>query len=454
MKRKPVYLLAIILLLVMAGCNKYFMEEPELWITYDPIDGYVEPSDTAEVGRQFTNVSYPFTIQGKDETGKWGRHVVHGYFGRSKAYWMPLDQMIYVGHEYLEQEEEMETYVVKTKDLPLYRHPKANKKDVIKPSLQQGDTVQVTARVNGWAHIRKFQYNRTAYSSNRYGWVTEKNLEGIGMMAAASLDESAYRKAEKRVEDRKEAERVERAERRGIDVQSEEFQKVKKTYSFYEKIYRIIAIVALVLWLLFRGAAKRRNEKGKNFLLLLLAPALYVCAHFCDGPSWFFAIAIPIMVYVVLYPLLYLRNARLFEYLYVLLSLAAGGYYLYEFSKGGTAIWVLIVLGVAVVLIALGILVRISDDICPLCGYFAGHDSGPRTQVGSRTSVSHNPYEELTHTTKEKIGNTTYITDHYVRGTKTTTTTTNNFEVVRTCWRCGHQFKNFFSETHRSYSYS
>lgn len=437
----------------MMGCNKYLLEEPELWITYDPIDGYVEPSEDAEVGRQFTNVSFPFTIQGKDVSGKWGRHVVHGYFGRSETYWLPLDQMIYVGHEHLDTEEEMETSVVTAKDATLYKHPKADKKDVIKPPLHQGDTVQVTARVNGWSHIRKFQYNRTAYSSNRYGWVADKDLKGIGMLAAANLDESAYNKAERKVEERKEAKRVERAKRRGIDVESEEFQKVKKTYSFYEKIYRIIAIVSLVLWLVFRGAALRRDEKTKNFLLLLIAPALYICGYFCDGPSWFFALAIPIMVYVVLYPLLYLRSAKLFEILYVLVSLVAGGFYLYQFSKGGTAKWVLILLGIAVVLITLAILVRISDDICPRCGYFAGHVSGPRTQVGpSKTSVRNDTYKTLTHTTTETVGNTVYITDHYKTGVKTTTTTTTNYEVVRTCGRCGHQFKNFFSVTNKSYS--
>lgn len=434
---------AALMFFAMVSCsiNIRQYEDRELWISYDPINVYTAPDESAEVARQYSDLTRPLTIEGKDETGKWGRYVVYGNFFNNETFWIPLEKMIYVGREDLD--EVMETYVVRTKETHLYRHPKADQKDVIEPSLYEGDTVQVTAQANGWVHVRKFQYDRTSYSSNRYGWVALKDLQDIGLLAANDVDESAHGKAQKIKEEKQEAKRVERAKRRGVDVESEDYQRLKQSRSFYQMVYRIIGIYALVVWLFFKRGASYRGKAGDVKLILFLAPLLFVCSYFSQGPSWFFALLLPVMVYVLLYPFLYIRNAGFYKFLYPVVCLVAGGFYLYQFSKEGPEKWVLILLGIAVVVISLIIIVRVADDICPRCGYYAGHYSGTPQQVGqSRVRVEHNPYKEYTHTTTEQVGRKTVITEHYVSGVNTTTTTETDYKIDRRCMKCGHVFLN------------
>ena len=154
------------------------------------------------------------------------------------------------------------------------------------------------------------------------------------------------------------------------------------------------------------------------------------------------------MIFVVIYPLIFIKNAKPFIFIDLLASLAAGGFYLYLFSKEGVATWVLILLAVGAIFVTLAVLGYFTDDICDHCGYYADHISGSRHQVGAtRRSVSHNTSESLDHTTTEKRGNTTVITNYYTTHTSTTVTEKTDYEVERTCINCGGKYKNRFTIT-------
>ena len=430
------FLSTIILLFVMSACGFEFdikKGPSEYWITYDPINGYKEPSETSEVVKEFTNTSFPFEITGKDATGKWGKHVIHGYFG-SQTVWMPLDQMFYAGSD--DYSEELDTYVVKVKEMRLHKHPKNDKKEEAWELLHQGDTLQVTDRVDGWLHVRKIQYRRTAYASNRFGWVPENTLQQIETLSSDEVDKSAYRKAEKREEERREERNVKR-------FGEENSKKISKAHSIYGRLCQWLGIFSIIIWLIFRRPAANRGVKFDLVVVLILGLLLIVSGWLIKGPSWFFALLIPIMVFVALYPLLYLRSGLIFEILYPLVSLALSGIYLYLYSNQASKIWVLIILGAIAVVITFIVFFKISDDVCPICGYYANHHSDAPQQVGpSRTSVSTNPYKRYVKTTTEKSGNTTIITDHYETGTTQTVTTTTNYKILRTCARCGATFTN------------
>lgn len=96
-------------------------------------------------------------------------------------------------------------------------------------------------------------------------------------------------------------------------------RRLKQSRSFYQMVYLIIGIYALVVWLFFKRGASYRGKAGDVKLILFLAPLLFVCSYFSQGPSWFFALLLPVMVYVLLYPFLYIRNAGFYKFLYPVL---------------------------------------------------------------------------------------------------------------------------------------
>ena len=395
MKRLALLLGALALTLSVSSCKP---KVHEYWISSDKVTAYKAPSDNAPVIRDlYTFV--PVEVVEKDSTGQWGR-VRLNYLLFKKSAWLPLNQMTYCGSDNLE--EELETCVVKPETLQLYKSPKANK-DNVRSSLQQNDTVQITARNGNWVHVRclKYSYGKLDEPSSKYGWVAENQLQSIGALTNEVLSDAETEKTNKM-----------------IDAKTEQrfSPNMVNVHRIYAKACKWIgwATAAIVLVLLIPAI---RRTKGLALLWILLIGALLVfMGTKCVVPSWYFAFMIPLMVYVVCYPLLYIdRTTSLFAYLLFGLTLLAAGYYLYLYTNIPKHDSILVYRIIQCVLL-LGVCVAIvyviwngrNEDICPYCGRYAIHET--ESTKTERAKVS----EGVERRTELKDRKKNYVDGHWV----------------------------------------
>ena len=422
MKRAIPVLAFLLMLFACIGCKKPI----EIYMAYDPLNGYEEPSLESEVVHYWTNYGGEWEILEKDSTSQFGRIRLDKYFFRHEDQWMPLDEMVYAGST--DPDERLETFVVIPEEIHPYHHPKVDKNDTDILAFFKGDTVQGTARVNGWVHIRKFRYNRTEYSSNIYGWVPEKELTKIDTMTMGELEEIAYQKA------------WDKEEKNMAKTYLPGMRKIHQTYA---DVCEWISGFALIFWLVFLIPARRRGEDIVNKTLLWLFVLLTTTWWFCTKPSWYFALQIPLMVYVGMYPMLYFRPlAFLYRFLYPLASLGGCAYYLYYLTNGWSRTVVLIVLAVLTVAMTFAIVKLVTKDICPHCGYFTAFHPRTTELVDSSTSTRADRY-------KTKVGENTVggvTTEYYTSDTRDVSTTTNFFVDTCICAKCGKKFKYHHSE--------
>lgn len=427
MKKTISFLAFLLMLLVFFGCKK----PTEIYMAYDPLNGYEEPSLESEVVHYWTNYGGEWEILEKDSTGQFGRIRLAKYFFRHEDQWMPLDQMVYAGST--DPNERLETFVIIPGELHPYHHPKVDKNDTDIFAFFQGDTVQGTARVKGWVHVRKIKYNRTEYSSNIYGWVPEKELTKIDSMTMGELEEIAYQKAWAKEE---------------TNLSKYYLSGMRGIHETYRDVCEWISSFAFFFWLVFLIPARRRGEEWVNKSMLLLFVLLTTTWWFCAKPSWYFALQIPLMVYAGLYPLLYFRIFAVFyRFLYPLASFGACGYYLYYMSNGWSRIVVLIVLAVLMVAMTLAIVKFLSMDICPHCGYFCAFHSKKKTLLDSDTSVNTKSITSKVGEKTETRGNVKVTTEYYQTSDYDEETTTEYYEDTCYCARCGKQFKYSYSKT-------
>lgn len=427
MKRAIPVLAFLFMLFACIGCKKPI----EIYMAYDPLNGYEEPSFDSEVVHHWTNYGGEWEILEKDSTGKFGRIRLDEYFFRHEDQWMPLDQMVYAGST--DPDERLETFVIIPQEIHPYHHPKVDKNDTDIFAFFKGDTVQGTARVKGWVHIRKIRFNRTEYSSNIYGWVPEKELTKIDTLTMGELEEIAYQKAWDKEEE---------------NMAKTYLPGMRKIHQMYADVCEWISSFGLIFWLVFLIPARRRGEDVVNKTMLLLFILLTTTWWFCTKPSWYFALQIPLMAYVGLYPLLYFRpSAFLYRFLFPLVSLGGCAYYLYYMTNGWSRTVVLIVLAVLMIAMTFAIVKLIAKDICPHCGYFTAYHSRKTELVDSSTSTSSEQYTTKVGESTETRGNAVVTTEHYTSGTRDVQTKTDFYEDTCACARCGKPFKHYYSKT-------
>ena len=430
LRNKTGFLVASVALLIsLVGCTSK-PERVEYWMSYDDIDLMASPSDTAAVVKQLNGRVSPFNIEQRDSTGEWGLYVVsRGAFSKIVKGWLPLKDMIYAGSD--DPDERYEAYVVKPKDLPMYRHPRVNKKDVY-GSIHAADTVLATANLGKWMHVYHTKFSQTGRQAEHYGWVQTSQLQKIDSMSRNQLtDNSLATSITAKAKDSEEAKYL-------------EFK--QQNHVVYSRIGVIVGYIALAMAVIMLVPAIKRKKFWDIVLLVVIGLVLIAFSQSQQVITWWYSFAVLLMALVLCYPLLYFRTSAWFGYIFVGLVLAGVGYYvllctnLLHFNLWRLLLFLLLLAIVA--LLAHFIYKRIERDICPHCGYYARHSRDGRRQVGSTTSHGTETKDEFVKTTREKIGNTEYITDHYNRVTYDTKTTTRFFEVDRTCMRCGETFQN------------
>ena len=428
MKRLLFLSCMLTLMLGSMGCQK---KVHEFWISEDKVTAYKAPSENAPVIRDlYTFV--PVKVVEKDSTGQWGR-VRLNYILFKKSAWLPLNQMTYCGSDNLD--EELETCVVKPETLQLYKSPKANK-DNVRSALQQNDTVQITARANNWVHVRclKYSYGKLDEPSSRYGWVAENQLQSLGVLTNEVLSAAETEKTSKMV-----------------DAKTEDrfSPKMVNIHHIYAKAFKYVGWATAAIVLLLLIPAHRRNKILALLLMLPIVALLVFMGTKCVVPSWYFAFAIPLMVYVVCYPLLYSDSTTsLFAYLLFGLTVLAAGYYLFLYTNvlKHDSIFIyriiqcVLLLGVCVAIVFV-IWNKRNEDICPHCGRYAIHET-VSTQT-DRSKVS-----EGVERREHKVGSSSgvvdgqWVTTDYVKEVVYDTEQWSETKThTRKCVKCGNSFK-------------
>lgn len=419
-----------ILLLSLAGCTGK-PERVEYWMSYDDIALLASPSDTAAVVKQLDGRVSPFNIEQRDSTGEWGLYVVsRGTFSKIVSGWLPLKEMIYGGSD--NPDERLEAFVVKSKELPAYKHPKVNKKDRY-VTLHQGDTILATAKSGNWIHMYYTKFGQTGRQREDYGWVQASQLQKIDSLTRQGVREQMLAKSVTARANDKE----------GVDYL--EFR--QKSHTVYQNIGIVIGYLGFAIALGFAFFAICRKKFWDVVILVVMGVLVLGFSQAILVSTWWYAFLIPLMAYILCYPMLYFdKTSGKFCYLFPVLALLASAFYLFMCTNLlYPTFWrvvVFVILAAACVVETFYLRDRIERDICPFCGYYARHGKGDSHDISTSTSHGTETKDEFVKRTETQSGNTKYITDHYNRVTYDTETTTRIYEVDRTCLRCGKVFQN------------
>ena len=424
-----------ILLVSLVGCTGK-PERVEYWMSYDDIDLMASPSDTAAVVKQLNGRVSPFDIEQRDSTGAWGLYVIsRGTFSKTVSGWLPLKEMIYAGSD--DPGERMETFVVKSKELPVYKHPKVNKKDC-HGTLHMGDTVLATAKSGNWIHMYYTKFGQTGRQRKDYGWVQASQLQKIDSLTRDGLREQKLASSV--------------TARAGGKEDAAYLEARQKHHKVYQSVAVVIGYIGMAIALGLLVFAIRRKKFWDVVVIFIMGLLIVGLSQAIEISAWYFAFFLPLMAYIVTYPLLYInKTSRLSTYVFpVLALLAVAGYLMMNTNILHPTFWRVlwfIVLAGACTVETFWIRNRKEKDICPHCGYYGKHTTDGREQTGSTTSYGTAKEDQYLNTTRETVGNTEYITKHYNRVTYDTKKTTRFYDVHRTCMHCGQPFLNFEEST-------
>lgn len=417
-------------LLVLTGCIGK-PDRVEYWMSYDDIDLMASPSDTSTVVKHLYGRVTPFNIEQLDSTGEWGLYVVNRGGCSKKVFgWLPLKEMIYAGSD--DPEERYESFTVKPKEVPMYKHPRVNKKDIY-GRLHQGDTVLATTQSGKWIHVYYTRFGQTGRQKENYGWVQAAQLLTIDSLTRQGVKDYMLAKS---------------VVAKANDKEDESYLEIRqKSHTVYQKIGIVIGYIAMAMALGFLAFAIRRKKIWDMVILLVIGILLVGISDAILVSTWWFVFLIPLMAYVLCYPLLYFdKTSGRFCSLFPVLALSASALYLIMcMNLIHPTFWRVVgfvILAAACVTETFYLRRRIKGDICPFCGYYARHIKGASHDISTSTSHGTETKDEFVKRTETQSGNTKYITDHYNRVTYDTETTTRLYEVDRTCLRCGKEFHN------------
>lgn len=220
-----------------------------------------------------------------------------------------------------------------------------------------------------------------------------------------------------------------------------------KLHPAYRKACIWLGWAALALFVVFLYPTIRRSKFWNLFLMLPYGGVLLLLGKYCIMPTWLMMVAVPLMAYVVCYPLLYTGLSRSYAKIGMILTVVAASLYLWPYvdvvGDNGFSLWhlLLLILMVGVSFLAIYYLtVTNGEDVCPHCGYFASHKRGESRLTGTEVSYGTDIDTVYDGTTERTVDNTKYVTKHYHDEVYDTTTVTKSWDTDRTCMRCGGQF--------------
>ena len=223
--------------------------------------------------------------------------------------------------------------------------------------------------------------------------------------------------------------------------------RMAKMHPAYRKACIWLGWVALAMFVIFLIPTIRRSKVWNLILMLPYAGLLLLAGKYCIMPTWIMMFAIPLMTYVVCYPLLYTGLSRGYLWICPIITVLAAGVYFWSYlgvtaahslSLGHLALWI----GMLVIaFLEMDFLYKGNvDDVCPHCGYFASHKRGERRETGSEVSYGSETDTVYDGTTEKTIDHTTYVTKHYHDEVYDTVTVKKSYDTDRTCMRCGGKF--------------
>ena len=80
---------------------------------------------------------------------------------------------------------------------------------------------------------------------------------------------------------------------------------------------------------------------------------------------------------------------------------------------------------------------KLEDDVCPNCGFYAGHESLGEEYVGSTTTTTHGYRDEFDHSSRSG----SVVTNYYNRIRTTKVTHRDYYSEDRCCARCGYDYE-------------
>lgn len=426
---KRVALVTFIGALLAVACTNN--NDVKYYIAYDDVDMYTYPADTARViGTLEGNVGRK-KISVTDRTGEWGR--VKGRVNREiQEGWVPLNKMVYCGSN--NKNDTIDHYVVTAEKIPLYKHPKVNKKDVY-GGLKKGDTIAATATSGKWVHIHQIQYSKSGKRKDHYGWVQLSNLQQIEQMSEAMAQDREIEQA----------------------MGNDKHSTLKQTsHTIYRYAFMVVGGIAVLLVILLMVSASRRKKVLNLLLLLPIAFLMIIFGLDMKMMTMLFLPIIPLMAYVLAYPLLYTNKTHLFGHLFATLSILLVGFYSFfitdVYTDSGFHFWRLVLCLIvlfACYTLSHYIYKRTERDICPHCGYWAKHPKGSWGITGSDSSHSTRSEDRFVRREEhmDYSTNTKRVTDYYERENYDVETKTSYHARKRTCLNCGREYENHKTTT-------
>ena len=450
-------LTALLLVSCTAGKGDYLA----YYMTYDAVDVHAEPSEHSPVTMKLicdrrpssysekkAEIPYAFIFEDRnpvpvgikkfDESGEWGYFSEKVPFILDWKGWIKLDQLIFCGET--ATADIKPTYEAKEDWIDMYKHPKLDEKDKLVHKLKKGDKVLAHRKSGSWAFVEWVRFSQAGKEAPKYGWVQLKNFRQIEDASYAQLKDGAYEAMQERVlsNSGQKGEWMEKGIRHAVQLKAALLQ-----------VFKYGALVAILVALLFLfPAIKRKCWMVPAVVFPVSALLLFLCSDLTSAPGIVYGLLIPILVFPILYPLLYTGASRGVATAFNIISLAASLYVMgvLELFSGR-----MLILHVALFIFYAGVVFKftkwfakkIGDDVCPHCGYYAGHPRLGEEYMGTSTSVDTDSYDQYDHS--ETVGHET--TNYYVRKYFHRITHTDHYDVERCCLRCGSHFQNAKTRT-------
>lgn len=463
--KRPIYLILIALLFLLVSCagkGNYLAH----YMTYDAVDVHLEPSESSPVtmklicdrrpssyNEKTAEIPYAFIVDDKnpiplgikkfDETGKWGYFEEKVPLILDWKGWVKLSEMIPCG--VTEGDQSKPTYECKKDWVEMYKHPKVNEKDKLVHKLKIGDKVLVHKKQGGWAFVEWVRYAQSGSEMPKYGWVQLKNFTQAGEASYDDLKADAYTAMQERTISNSgtESEFIIKGIRHATNLKAV----VLKLFKYGSALALLFALILVV------PAFRRRCWVGAAVFLPSCAIMLYLFSSLVGGPGIVYGVLVVMLVFSVLYPLVFTKASRAFVPVFYVLALGGAAYVMgaFEIFSGKNMI-----LHIVLFIAYMYLIYRFVDwvarwvgnDVCPYCGFYAGHDKLGEEYVGTTSETTHHTDEVFDHTSRS--GNT--ITDWYKTVHYDTTIHTDHYSVGRRCARCLNYFENDKAITRKEYN--
>lgn len=442
--KKVLFFLLLSCLLASCASNDNYLG---YYITYDEVEVRESPSEDAPVVLKLICInrpgSYkqadgdvpcafvadnagpsPIGVKKIDASGKWG------YIDKSIPMilhwkgWIPLDRMISCGTQ--AADEIVPTYEVREDGLAMYMHPEENKKDQVRAyGIKAGDKVLLRATHGRWSFVSWFFCSDSGDKKEKFGWVPTKSIAQVDAVTREELEEEVYGKMLDKTQDK----------RVGIN-----------TVTVLRKIFLGGCILGLLFTVLFLVPGIRRKLWFPTLLWMPGCTLLLFMGYYLTGaPALVYALLVVPVAYLVTHPLRYRRSANGYYLPFWIISVGGSVIALIflKFLSGGHLILNIFAFAfdvVVIVLLTSWVTARIERNICPHCGFYAGHPKIRVDDGGETISRGYDTWDEYDHSsTRTNWMGQKIITEYYKTHYETVYYINHHYTVVRQCLGCGKE---------------